>query len=70
MKVLITDRAGHDLRYSIDSSYLQHQLGWKPSVTFEEGLDKTVQWHLDNEEWLTNVTSGEYQKYYKGMYQL
>jgi len=65
----VTDRAGHDLRYAIDSSYLQQQLGWKPSVTFEEGLDKTVQWYLDNEDWLANVTSGEYQKYYEEMYQ-
>ncbi len=64
----VTDRAGHDLRYAIDSSYLQKELGWKPSVTFEEGLETTVQWYLDNEEWLNNVTSGEYQKYYKEMY--
>jgi dTDP-glucose 4,6-dehydratase len=64
----VTDRAGHDLRYAIDSSKLQKELGWVPSVTFEEGLDKTVQWYLDNEEWLNNVTSGDYQKYYNEMY--
>jgi len=64
----VTDRAGHDQRYAIDSSYLQQQLGWKPSVTFEEGLGKTVKWYLDNEEWLENVTSGEYLEYYKEQY--
>jgi dTDP-glucose 4,6-dehydratase len=64
----VTDRAGHDLRYAIDSSKLQKDLGWKPSVTFEEGIEITVQWYLDNEEWLKNVTSGEYQKYYADMY--
>lgn len=64
----VTDRAGHDLRYAIDSSYLQKELGWKPSVTFEQGLETTVQWYLDNEEWLNNVTSGDYQKYYEEMY--
>ncbi len=64
----VTDRAGHDQRYAIDSSYLQEQLGWKPSVTFQEGIEKTVQWYLDNEQWLENVTRGEYQKYYEKMY--
>jgi dTDP-glucose 4,6-dehydratase len=64
----VTDRAGHDLRYAIDSSKLQEDLGWKPSVTFEQGVEKTVQWYLDNEEWLKHVTSGEYQKYYNEMY--
>lgn len=64
----VTDRAGHDLRYAIDSSYLQKELGWSPSVTFEQGLETTVQWYLDNEEWLNNVTSGDYQKYYEEMY--
>jgi dTDP-glucose 4,6-dehydratase len=64
----VTDRAGHDLRYAIDASKLMNELGWKPSVTFEEGLAKTVQWYLDNQKWLDDVTSGNYQKYYEGMY--
>lgn len=65
----VTDRAGHDLRYAIDAAKLMNELGWKPSVTFEQGLEKTVQWYLDNQEWLDNVTSGNYQKYYEGMYE-
>lgn len=64
----VKDRAGHDLRYAIDSSKLQHDLGWKPSVTFEEGLEKTVDWYLANQEWLDHVTSGNYQKYYEEQY--
>ncbi len=64
----VKDRAGHDLRYAIDSSKLQNDLGWKPSLQFEEGLEKTVDWYLQNEEWLTHVTSGEYQKYYEQQY--
>jgi dTDP-glucose 4,6-dehydratase len=64
----VTDRPGHDLRYAIDSSKLQKELGWKPSVTFEQGLEKTVDWFLANEEWLNNVTSGNYQHYYENMY--
>lgn len=64
----VKDRAGHDLRYAIDSSKLQRELGWKPSLQFEEGLEKTVDWYLANEEWLNNVTSGDYQKYYEGQY--
>jgi len=64
----VTDRAGHDLRYAIDSSKLQNELGWKPSLQFEEGLEKTVDWYLSNEEWLNDVTSGAYQKYYEKMY--
>ncbi len=64
----VKDRAGHDLRYAIDSSKLQKELGWKPSLQFEEGLEKTVDWYLANEEWLNNVTSGDYQKYYEGQY--
>ena len=64
----VKDRAGHDLRYAIDSSKLQHELGWKPSLQFEEGLEKTVDWYLSNEEWLKNVTSGDYQKYYETQY--
>lgn len=64
----VTDRAGHDLRYAIDSSKLQRELGWKPSLQFEEGLEKTVDWYLSNQEWLDNVTSGQYQKYYEEQY--
>jgi dTDP-glucose 4,6-dehydratase len=64
----VKDRAGHDLRYAIDSSKLQHELGWKPSVTFEEGLEKTVEWYLQNESWLEHVTSGDYQRYYENQY--
>ncbi len=64
----VTDRAGHDLRYAIDSSKLQQVLGWVPSLQFEEGLEKTVDWYLENEEWLTNVTSGNYQAYYETQY--
>jgi len=64
----VTDRAGHDLRYAIDSSKLQTDLGWKPSVQFEEGLEKTVDWYLANEDWLNNVTSGNYQTYYQEQY--
>lgn len=64
----VTDRAGHDLRYAIDSSKLQNELGWKPSLQFEEGIEKTVRWYLDNPEWIDNVTSGDYQKYYEEMY--
>jgi dTDP-glucose 4,6-dehydratase len=64
----VKDRAGHDLRYAIDSSKLQKELGWVPSLQFEEGLEKTVDWYLDNEEWLNNVTSGDYQKYYELQY--
>jgi len=64
----VKDRAGHDLRYAIDSSKLQNELGWKPSVNFEEGLDKTIDWYLRNQNWLDNVTSGDYQKYYEEQY--
>jgi dTDP-glucose 4,6-dehydratase len=64
----VKDRAGHDLRYAIDSTKLQNDLGWKPSLQFEEGLEKTVDWYLANETWLNNVTSGAYQKYYEGQY--
>ena len=65
----VTDRAGHDLRYAIDSSKLQKELGWEPSLQFEEGIEKTVHWYLDNQEWMDNVTSGDYQKYYESMYE-
>ena len=64
----VTDRAGHDLRYAIDSTKLQKELGWEPSLQFEEGIEKTVKWYLDNQEWLDNVTSGDYQKYYEQQY--
>lgn len=64
----VTDRAGHDLRYAIDASKLQRELGWVPSVTFEEGLEKTVDWYLENQAWLDEVTSGAYQHYYEKMY--
>lgn len=65
----VKDRAGHDLRYAIDSSKLKRELGWEPSLTFEEGLPKTVDWYLNNEAWLNNVTSGNYQQYYTKQYQ-
>lgn len=64
----VTDRAGHDLRYAIDASKLTRELGWKPSLQFEEGLTKTVDWYLNNEDWLKNITSGDYKKYYDGQY--
>jgi len=64
----VTDRAGHDLRYAIDSTKIQKELGWKPSLQFEEGLEKTVDWYLANEKWLNNIVSGEYEKYYQGQY--
>lgn len=64
----VTDRAGHDLRYAIDATKLKNELGWMPSITFEEGLEKTVDWYLANEEWLTDVTSGHYQQYYNEQY--
>lgn len=64
----VKDRAGHDLRYAIDSSKLQNELGWMPSVTFEEGLAITVDWYLANHDWLDSVTSGDYQKYYEHQY--
>lgn len=64
----VKDRAGHDLRYAIDSAKIQRELGWKPSLQFEEGLEKTVDWYLANDEWLNNVVSGEYNKYYEQQY--
>ena len=65
----VTDRAGHDLRYAIDATKLKNELGWEPSLQFEEGLEKTVDWYLTNETWLNNVTSGNYQHYYEEQYQ-
>ena len=64
----VTDRAGHDLRYAIDSTKLQQELGWEPSLQFEEGIERTVAWYLNNQEWIDNITSGEYEKYYDEMY--
>jgi dTDP-glucose 4,6-dehydratase len=64
----VKDRAGHDARYAIDASKLEVELGWKPSITFEEGLDKTVNWYLKNQDWVRKITSGSYQEYYQKMY--
>ena len=64
----VTDRAGHDLRYAIDSRKLKNELGWEPSLQFEEGIEKTVRWYLDNQEWMDHITSGENEKYYESMY--
>ncbi len=64
----VTDRAGHDMRYAIDSTKLKKELGWEPSLQFEEGIEKTVRWYLDNQVWMDNITSGEYKKYYENMY--
>ena len=64
----VTDRAGHDLRYAIDSTKLRNELGWEPSLQFEEGIEKTVRWYLENQAWMDDVTSGDYQNYYKMMY--
>ena len=64
----VTDRKGHDMRYAIDSRKLQKELGWEPSLQFEEGIEETVKWYLENQEWMDHVTSGEYQKYYDNMY--
>jgi dTDP-glucose 4,6-dehydratase len=64
----VTDRAGHDLRYAIDATKIKNELGWVPSLQFEEGLGKTIDWYLNNEEWLDNVTSGKYMEYYNQQY--
>ena len=64
----VTDRAGHDLRYAIDATKLKKELGWEPSLQFEEGIKKTVEWYLENRHWLDNVTNGDYQRYYHEMY--
>ena len=64
----VKDRMGHDLRYAIDASKLNNELGWKPSLQFEEGLGKTVDWYLQNEAWVNHVTSGQYQQYYSEQY--
>ncbi len=65
----VKDRAGHDLRYAIDATKIKNELGWKPSLQFEEGISKTIDWYLKNEEWMNNVTSGDYQKYYEEQYE-
>jgi dTDP-glucose 4,6-dehydratase len=64
----VTDRAGHDKRYAIDASKLENELNWRPSIKFEEGLSKTVDWYLENQEWVNKVTSGSYKEYYEKMY--
>ncbi|MFK8272384.1 dTDP-glucose 4,6-dehydratase [Capnocytophaga canimorsus] len=64
----VTDRAGHDLRYAIDATKIKEELGWEPSLQFEEGIQRTVAWYLQNQEWLDTITSGDYQKYYDQMY--
>ncbi len=64
----VTDRAGHDHRYAIDASKIKNELGWEPSLQFEEGLNKTIDWYLENEQWLQEVTSGDYQSYYQEHY--
>jgi dTDP-glucose 4,6-dehydratase len=64
----VKDRPGHDLRYAIDSSKIKNELGWKPKIAFEEGIEKTIKWYLENREWMEHVMSGEYQKYYEKMY--
>jgi dTDP-glucose 4,6-dehydratase len=64
----VTDRAGHDMRYAIDATKLKEELGWLPSLQFEEGLGKTIDWYLSNDVWLNNITSGNYQKYYQQQY--
>lgn len=64
----VTDRAGHDLRYAIDSTKLHQELGWQPSLQFEEGIEKTIRWYLENQQWMDNITSGAYEKYYSEMY--
>lgn len=64
----VKDRAGHDLRYAIDARKLNKELGWQPSLQFEEGLEKTVDWYLQNQNWVIDVTTGNYQKYYEEQY--
>jgi dTDP-glucose 4,6-dehydratase len=66
--IYVKDRPGHDLRYAIDASKINKELGWKPTVTFEEGLSMTIDWYLENKEWMEKVTSGEYQNYYEEQY--
>lgn len=70
LKKFVEDRKGHDRRYGIDPIKIEEELGWYPETTFEFGIVKTIKWYLDNKEWMDNVTSGEYQKYYKSMYNI
>ena len=65
----VSDRKGHDLRYAIDPTKLENELGWKPTYTFEEGIPSVIDWYLENKEWWENIVSGEYQNYYKKMYE-
>jgi dTDP-glucose 4,6-dehydratase len=65
----VKDRAGHDLRYAIDATKIKRELGWEPSLQFEEGLSKTIDWYLNNEEWLQHVTGGTYKNYYEAQYE-
>ena len=64
----VTDRAGHDMRYAIDATKLKEELGWVPSLQFKEGIRNTIEWYLDNQDWLENITSGDYQEYYNKQY--
>jgi dTDP-glucose 4,6-dehydratase len=64
----VTDRAGHDLRYAIDANKIMKELGWEPSLQFEEGIEKTIHWYMDNQQWMDEVTSGDYANYYDTMY--
>ncbi len=64
----VTDRAGHDFRYAIDATKIQNELGWTPSLQFEEGIEKTIDWYIENESWLSFVTSGDYLNYYEQQY--
>jgi dTDP-glucose 4,6-dehydratase len=64
----VTDRAGHDLRYAIDANKIENELGWTPSLQFEEGLEKTIDWYISNQKWIENITSGSYQNYYNDQY--
>ncbi len=66
----VKDRPGHDLRYAIDASKINKELGWKPLVSFDKGLSKTIDWYIDNKEWLNNISSGSYREYYKSQYKL
>ena len=66
----VKDRAGHDMRYAIDSTKISKELGWKPSLQFEEGIEKTIDWYLENTAWLENIISGDYQEYYNKQYNL
>ena len=64
----VKDRLGHDMRYAIDATKIKEELGWKPSLQFEEGIEKTIDWYLENEEWTNHIVNGEYEKYYKELY--